>query len=64
DFQRGDMVSVIGANRQLELGRGLTNYSSDEINKVKGLKTSEIRKVLGSKAYDEVVHRNNLVIDS
>ncbi|MGR3317444.1 MAG: glutamate 5-kinase [Candidatus Anammoxibacter sp.] len=64
DFQRGDMVSVIGKNRQLELGRGLTNYSSDEIRKVKGLKTSEIRKVLGSKTYDEVVHRNNLVIDN
>ena len=64
DFKNGDVISVIGKNNHQEFGRGLTNYSSEEINKVKGLKTSEIRKILGYKTYDEVIHRDNLVIDS
>lgn len=64
NFKKGDVVSLIGKKDQVEIGRGLTNYSSDEIAMVKGLKTSEIRKILGLKTYDEVVHRNNLVIDN
>lgn len=63
DFVKGDIISVIGRDGGREIGRGLTNYSADEIEMVKGLKTAEIRKVLGNKAYDEAVHRNNLVID-
>jgi len=63
-FKNGDVISIIGKNKHLEVGRGLTNYSSDEINKVKGLKTTEIRKILGYKTYDEVIHRDNLVIDN
>ncbi len=64
DFKNGDVISVIGKNKHLEVGRGLTNYSSEEINKVKGLKTSEIRKILGHRTYEEVIHRDNLVIDN
>jgi glutamate 5-kinase len=38
------------------------NYSAEAIAKIKGLKTSEIQKTLGYKDYDEVIHRDNLVI--
>jgi glutamate 5-kinase len=40
----------------------LANYSRDEVEKIKGLKSHEITAALGSKPYDEVVHRDNLVI--
>jgi len=38
------------------------NYSADEIQKVKGLRTSLIKKTLGSKPYDEIIHRDNMVL--
>ena len=45
-----------------ELGSGLVNYSSADIRRIAGRKTDEIKKILGLKPYDEVVHRDNLVI--
>lgn len=61
-FGKGDVVSLFGKNKQVELGRGLTNYSIDELEKIKGLKTSSISKELGYKTYDEVLHRDNMVL--
>jgi len=60
-FSDGDVVNVISHNDDI-IGRGLVNYSSDEIQKIKGLKTVEIEKVLGYKDYDEVIHRDNLTM--
>ncbi|MBN1621228.1 MAG: glutamate 5-kinase [Endomicrobiales bacterium] len=60
-FEVGDMVSVLGSSGE-EVGRGLSYYSSDEINKIKGKKTVEIKKILGKSDFDEVIHRDNLVI--
>jgi glutamate 5-kinase len=61
DFQKGDVVSIFDA-QDLEIARGLVNYSSQEIDRIKGLKTSAMAKVLGAKTYDEVVHRDNLAL--
>ena len=44
------------------LGTGLVNYSATDIRKIMGKKTNRIEAVLGSKPYDEVIHRNNLVV--
>ena len=44
------------------IGIGLVNYTSTEVRKIIGLKSSQIKKVLGHKSYDEVVHRDNLAI--
>jgi glutamate 5-kinase len=46
----------------LEFARGLVNYSAQELNQIKGLHTSKIEKVLGYKAYDEIIHRDDLVL--
>jgi glutamate 5-kinase len=40
----------------------LTNYSSDDVERIRGKKTQEVRKTLADGAYDEVVHRNNLAM--
>ncbi|MGB9692354.1 MAG: glutamate 5-kinase [Candidatus Sumerlaeaceae bacterium] len=60
-FREGDVVDVVDANGRL-LGRGIVNYSSTELDLIKGRKSSEIASVLGSKPYDEAIHRNNLVL--
>ncbi len=47
-----------------ELGIGLVNFSASDIRLIKGLKSSQIKSCLGGKHYDEVIHRDNLVIKS
>jgi glutamate 5-kinase len=42
--------------------RGLVKYSSADLDRIKGLKTSQIESVLGHKDYDEAIHRDDLVI--
>jgi glutamate 5-kinase len=61
DFDRGDVVALCDADGR-ELARGLTNYSSQELQKIKGLRTTQIAQVLGQCPYDEVIHRNNMVL--
>ncbi len=60
-FERGDTVAVLDSAGK-EIARGLTNYSAEEIDKIKGLKTSAIAEELGEKPYDEVIHRNNMTV--
>jgi glutamate 5-kinase len=61
NFVRGDSVIVLDNNKK-EIAVGMANYSSDEVKKIMGLKTSEIESVLGHKDDDEVIHRDNLAI--
>ncbi|MCU0560050.1 MAG: glutamate 5-kinase, partial [Desulfobacterales bacterium] len=44
------------------VGVGLVNYSAADIRRIMGLKSQHIGQVLGQKPYDEVIHRDNLVI--
>jgi glutamate 5-kinase len=44
------------------LGIGLVNYSAADIRAIMGCKTDQIESCLGTKPYDEVIHRDNLVI--
>lgn len=60
-FEKGDTVCCITEDGKV-VARGITNYSSAEIKKIKGLHTSEIADVLGYKITDEVIHRDDLVI--
>jgi glutamate 5-kinase len=61
EFSIGDGVSIIDEENK-EFARGIVSYPSSEIEKIKGKKTSQIKNILGYKDYDEVVHRDNLVI--
>ncbi|MBC2582016.1 glutamate 5-kinase [Clostridium sp. DJ247] len=60
-FNAGEVVSIVN-KEGMELAHGICNYSSVEINFIKGLDTSLIEDKLGHKDYDEIVHKNNLVI--
>ena len=60
-FDIGDPIEVRD-NKGRPLARGLTNYASGEINKIKGVKSKDIEEVLGYKYEDEVIHRDDLVV--
>ena len=61
NFISGDVVKVADKDGK-EFARGLVNYSSSEIAKIKGLKTSQIKSALGYQGRDEVIHKDNLVV--
>jgi glutamate 5-kinase len=58
-FRKGDVVSLCDRSGA-EFARGLTNYSADEVQQIKGLKTDQIAAALGHCPYEEVIHRDNL----
>jgi glutamate 5-kinase len=60
-FAKGDVVALRD-QQGVEFARGLSNYSADEIRRIKGLKTYEIAATLGYCPYDEVIHRDNMVV--
>lgn len=60
-FGVGECVKCVDLDGR-EFARGLVNYSAQELNQIKGLHTSRIEKVLGYKAYDEIIHRDDLVV--
>ncbi|MFA4916227.1 MAG: glutamate 5-kinase [Syntrophales bacterium] len=61
DFYIGDPVTCVDME-ETPLAQGLVNYSAVEIRKIMGLKTTEVEKVLGYKDYDEVIHRDSMVL--
>lgn len=61
EFEPGSTVSVVDGEGH-ELARGLSHYASDELEQIKGCKSADIEKILGHKNYDEVIHRDDLVI--
>lgn len=61
DFGIGAPVEFKTAHSEA-LGTGLVNYSAADIRKIMGLQSRHILERLGEKPYDEVIHRDNLVI--
>ncbi|MDX9702790.1 MAG: glutamate 5-kinase [Candidatus Auribacterota bacterium] len=60
-FDMGDIVLIYNEDGE-EIGKGLVNYSHTDVKKIAGHHTKEIDLLLGDRSYDEVIHRNNLVI--
>jgi glutamate 5-kinase len=60
-FERGDVVEIRD-DAGKPLARGLTNYASADVERVRGKKTADVRALLAEAAYDEVIHRDNLVV--
>lgn len=63
DFEAGSLVRIADPAGDT-LGVGLANYSADDLDRIKGLKSVEIAPVLGSCPYSEAVHRDNLLLDA
>jgi len=63
DFEKGEVVSLVDLRGE-EFARGLTNYDSGTAGRVAGKRADEISALLGAMRYDEVIHRDNLVVRS
>lgn len=61
DFNKGDVVSLCGSDG-CEIARGLINYTAQETCVIAGHSTRSMAKLLGHYPYDEVIHRDNLVL--
>ena len=60
DFIKGDNILILSEDGKT-LGRGLTSFSSKEINKIKGLKSDQIENILGYSSKSEIIHRDDMV---
>ncbi|MCX5685988.1 MAG: glutamate 5-kinase [Candidatus Omnitrophica bacterium] len=60
-FKPGDAVKITDKNGK-EFAKGLSNYSSWDLAKIKGMRTSSFKSVLGREGRDEVIHKDNLVL--
>jgi len=61
NFSEGDVVNILDENGNL-LGKGITYYSKEDLEKIKRKESKKIREILGYKISDEAIHRNNMVI--
>jgi glutamate 5-kinase len=61
EFKANDTISVQDMDGNV-IAKGVTGFSSTDLTKIKGKKTSEIEKIIGRKSCDEVIHRDNLVL--
>jgi glutamate 5-kinase len=60
-FGKGDVVALCDTDGT-EFARGLSNYSSADAVRIRGLRTEQISEVLGGLPYEEMIHRDNLVV--
>ncbi|PHR29359.1 MAG: glutamate 5-kinase [Desulfotalea sp.] len=61
DFNKGDSVRCV-TSEGLPVAVGLTNFNHQKIAEIKGMRTEEIRQLLGYKETEEVIHRDNMVV--
>jgi len=61
EFERGEIIAVKAMDGRM-IARGLSNYGSQDIERIRGQKSAAVRAALGEAAYEEVIHRNNLVV--
>lgn len=60
-FDLGDAVEIRSFDG-VPIGKGIVNYNSEELEKIKGKKTGEIRALLGETFFEEVINRDNLIL--
>jgi glutamate 5-kinase len=61
EFEKGDVVAVCTSDGH-EFARGLSNFAAADARQVRGLRTEQARQALGGANYDEVIHKDNLVL--
>ncbi|TFH42878.1 MAG: glutamate 5-kinase [Chrysiogenales bacterium] len=60
-FAMGDIVELADSSKR-PIGKGIVNYSSDEISRIMGKKSAEIKKILGENIFGETINRDNLIL--
>ena len=62
NYEKGDLIKIIDQNETF-IGTGLTHFNNSEVELIKGSKSEKIEKILGYRGKDEVVHRDDLVLE-
>lgn len=60
-FHAGESIAIVD-EAERDVGRGISNFSSSDLARIRGLKSQQVAEALGRRAADEVVHRDNLVL--
>ena len=60
-FKKGDNIIIVD-NNNTDIARALSSFTSEEINKIKGLQSNQIENILGYASKSEIVHRDDIVI--
>lgn len=60
-FPKGSTIRVLSEMKQ-EIARGIVNYDSESLSKIMGKHTDEIKGLIDGDVYDEVIHRDNMVL--
>ena len=61
NFDKGAVIEIEDLEGKV-IATGISNYSSEEINLIKGVKSENIEEILGYKYDDAVIHIDNVVI--
>ena len=61
NFKKGENVIILDQNNN-QLARGLSSFSSTEIDKIKGKQSKEIETILGYLSKTEVIHKDDMVL--
>ena len=61
-YEKGDLIKIIDQNKTF-IGTGLTHFNNSEVELIKGSKSENIETILGYRGKDEVVHRDDLVLE-
>ncbi len=62
EFERGDCILVRGPDGRV-LARGLAGYSAADAERIRGHRTPDIEAILGYRDRDELIHRDDLVME-
>ena len=60
-FEKGENILILDQNNK-QLARGLSSFTSEEIDKIKGKQSKEIEKILGYLSKTEIIHKDDMVL--
>lgn len=63
NFEKGQQVAIFCDKTKKLIAKGLISYNSIDLEKISGKKSSQIEKILGFKYSDEIINRDNLIIE-
>ena len=60
-FKKGDNILIVD-NNNVDIARALSSFTSNEIDKIKGLQSNQIENILGYASKSEIIHKDDIVI--
>ena len=61
-YEKGDLIKIVDQNKKV-IGKGLTHFNHGEVELIRGSHSDNIESILGYRGKDEVVHRDDLVLE-